>query len=93
MDKGGNNDRTTNREGEEKLAIMRKIKDNNAGVEIRRKYSVYPSMYYTCKESYNTFRFESLKPHHRMEAKATKQKKEKVKKLLAEKGSGDCPVQ
>ncbi|QRF75128.1 hypothetical protein Thermo_00621 [Thermoplasmatales archaeon] len=52
-------------------------------------------MYYTCKEVYNTFRFESLKPHHRMEAKATKQRKEKekLKKLLAEKGSGDCSVQ
>jgi len=74
---------------------MRKIKENTGGPETRRKYSVFPSMYYTCEGSYNTFGFESLKPHHRMEAEATKQRKEKerLKKLLAEKGSGECSVQ
>jgi len=72
------------------LLLGGKIKENNAGVETRQKHSVYPSVYYAYKESYNTFGFESLKPHHRMEAKATKQRKEKerLKKFLAEKDLG-----
>jgi len=40
---------------EEKLAIIKDVKENGKVVETCRKYSIDPGMYYKCKESYNTF--------------------------------------
>ena len=73
---------------EEKLAIIKKIKENNKVVETCRKYSIDPGMYYKGKESYDTFGLDGLKPHYRrMEPGVRKLMKEndKLKKLLAEK--------
>ena len=73
---------------EEKLAIIKEVRENNKVVETCRKYSVGPEMYYKWKESYDTFGLDGLKPHcRRMEPGVRKLMKEneKLKKLLAEK--------
>ena len=73
---------------EEKLAIIKEVKENGKVVETCRKYSVDLSMYYKCKESYDTFGLDGLKPHYRrMEPGIRKimKENEKLKKLLAEK--------
>ena len=73
---------------EEKLAIIKEVKENNKVVETCRKYSIDPGMYYKWKESYDTFGLDGLKPHYkRMEPGVRKLMKEneKLKKLLAEK--------
>jgi len=73
---------------EEKLAVIKEIKDTNKVVETCRKYSVDPGMYYRWKESYETFGLHGLKPHYRrMEPGLRKimKENEKLKKLLAEK--------
>ena len=73
---------------EEKLAIIKEVKENGKVVETCRKYSIDPGMYYKWKESYDTFGLDDLKPHYRrMESGVRKLMKEneKLKKLLAEK--------
>ena len=73
---------------EEKLAIIKEVKENGKVVETCRKYSLDPGMYYKWKESYDTFGLDGLKPHYRrMEPGVRKLMKEneKLKKLLAEK--------
>lgn len=50
---------------EEKLAIIKEVKENNRVVETCRKYSVDPGMYYKWKESYDTFGLDGLKPLYR----------------------------
>ena len=73
---------------EEKLAIIKEIKENGKVVEICRKYSVDLGMYYKWKESYDTFGLDGLKPHsRRMEPGVRKLMKEneKLKTLRAEK--------
>ncbi|MEM0135566.1 MAG: transposase [Thermoplasmatales archaeon] len=73
---------------EEKLAIIKEVKENGKVVETCRKYSIDPGMYYKWKESYDTFGLDGLKPHYRrMEPGVRKLMKEneKLKKLLAEK--------
>ena len=74
--------------GEEKLVIIKEIKEKGRVVETCRKYSVDPSMYYKWKESYDTFGLDGLKSHYRrMEPGVRKLMKEneKLKTLLAEK--------
>lgn len=74
--------------GEEKLAIIKEVKEIGKVVETFRKYSVDPSMYYKWKESYEKFGLDGLKPHYRrMEPWIRKimKENEKLKKLLAEK--------
>ena len=73
---------------EEKLAIIKEVKEKGKVVETCRKYSIDPGMYSKWKESYDTFGLDGLKPHYRrMESKVRKLMKEneKLKKLLAEK--------
>jgi len=73
---------------EEKLAIIKDVKENGKVVETCRKYSVDPGMYYKWKESYDTFGLDGLKPHYRrMETGMRKimKENEKLKRLLAEK--------
>ena len=73
---------------EEKLAIIKEVKENGKVVETCRKYSIDPSMYYKWKESYDTFGLDGLKPRYRrMEPGVRKilKENEKLKKLLAEK--------
>ena len=50
---------------DEKLAIIKEVKENGKVVETCRKYSVDPSMYYKWKESYEKFGLDGLKPHYR----------------------------
>jgi len=65
---------------EEKLAIIKEIKDNNRVVETCRKCSVDPSMYYKWKEYYDTFELDGIKPHYRrMEPGVRKLMKENEK--------------
>ena len=74
--------------GEEKLAIIKEVRENGKVVETCRKYSIDPSMYYKWKESYDTFGLDGLKPHYRrMEPVVRKilKENEKLKKPLAEK--------
>ena len=73
---------------EEKLAIIKEVKENGRIVETRRKYSIDPGMYYRWKESYDSFGIDGLKPHYRrMEPGMRKimKENEKPKSLLAEK--------
>jgi putative transposase len=73
---------------EEKLAIIKEIKEKGAVVETCRKYSVDPSVYYKWKESYETFGLEGLKSRYRrMDPGVRKLMKEnnRLKTLLAEK--------
>ena len=73
---------------EEKLMIIKEVRESGKVVETCRKHSIDSSMYYKWKESYDTFGLEGLKPHHRrMEPGMRKLMKEneRLKKLLAEK--------
>ena len=73
---------------EEKLAIIKEVKEKGTVVETCRKYSIDSSMYYKWKESYDTFGWDGLKSHsRRMEPGARKlvKENEKLKTLLAEK--------
>lgn len=73
---------------EEKLAIIKEVKEKGTVVETCRKYSIDSSMYYKWKESYDTFGLDGLKSHsRRMEPGARKlvKENEKLKTLLAEK--------
>jgi len=45
---------------EEKLAIIKEIKENGKVVETSRKYSIDPGMYYKWKESYDTLDWMAL---------------------------------
>ena len=73
---------------EEKLAIIKEVKEKDKVVETCRKYSVDPSMYYKWKESYDTFGLDGLKPHYRRMKPGIRKimkENEKLKKPLAEK--------
>lgn len=73
---------------EEKLAIIKEVKEKGTVVETCRKYSIDSSMYYKWKESYDTFGLDGLKSHsRRMEPGVRKlvKENEKLKTLLAEK--------
>jgi hypothetical protein len=45
---------------EEKLAIIKNVKENGKVVETCRKYSVDPGMYYKWKESYDTLGLDPI---------------------------------
>ena len=62
---------------EEKLAIIKEVKENGKVVETCRKYSVDPGMYHKWKESYDTFGLDGLKLHYR-------RMKSGVRKLMKE---------
>ena len=73
---------------EEKLAIIKEVKENGRIVETCRKYSIDPGMYYRWKESYDSFGLDGLKLHcRRMEQGMRKimKENEKLKRLLSEK--------
>ncbi len=86
---GGETVKTRRRwKAEEKLAILKEVKEGNSLAEISRKYSIDPSMLTRWRESYETFGLEGLKSHSTaIEPGLRKLKKEneRLKKLLAEK--------
>ena len=46
---------------EEKLALINEIRNKGHVVETCRKYGADPTMFYRCKESYETFGMEGLR--------------------------------
>ena len=65
---------------EEKLSIIKEIKEKGKVFETCRKYSVDPGMYYKWKESYDTFVLDDLKTYYmRIESKVRKLMKENEK--------------
>ena len=59
----GNNHRTT--KVEEKLAIIKEVKENGRIVEKCRKYFIVPGIDYRWKEYYDSFGLDDLKPRYR----------------------------
>ena len=73
---------------EEKLALIKEIKENGHVVETCRKYGVDPSMFYRWKEIYDTYGVDGLisgRRHSDPGVRKLKKENERLKKMLAEK--------
>ena len=73
---------------EEKLALIKEIKENGHVVETCRKYGVDPSMFYRWKEIYDTYGVDGLisgRRHSDPSIRKLKNENERLKKMLAEK--------
>jgi putative transposase len=73
---------------DEKLALIKEIKENGHVVETCRKYGVDPSMFYRWKEIYDTYGVDGLRSGTRQSdpsVRKLKKENERLKKMLAEK--------
>ena len=73
---------------DEKLALIKEIKENGHVVETCRKYGVDPSMFYRWKEIYDTYGVDGLisgRRHSDPSIRKLKKENERLKKMLAEK--------
>ena len=73
---------------EEKLAMIKEVRESNSLAETSRKYSIDPSMLTRWRETYETFGLDGLKSHSTAiepGLRELKKENERLKKLLAEK--------